>query len=238
MIRKVVRHLSDKKGTLSKSENLDWIRNHSSGIDEFANDLDPVLWEEAREYGKILQGRAEMVLREIEYKLGGGGAYHFLYFLTRYMKPDNIVETGVAAGYSTHSFLSAMRKNKKGKLFSSDFPYFRLPNPEEYIGVLVEEDLRIDWELYVDGDTSNLPRILERIEKIDLFHYDSDKSYSGREFAVSHVEKRMSRDAVIVIDDIQDNSHFHDYVKAREGPSWSVFEFEGKYIGLIGRLAK
>lgn len=238
MLKKITRRISDKKGMLSKSENLDWIRAHSSEFSEFANNLDPELWEEAQNYGKRLQRHAEVVLSEIEGKLGGGGAYHFLYFLTRYMKPDAILETGVAAGFSTHAFLSAIKKNSKGRLFSSDFPYVRLADPEKYIGVLVEEDLKSDWELFFDGDRSNLPEILKKIEKIDLFHYDSDKSYSGREFAMSQVEQRISQEGVIVFDDVQDNSHFHDYINERGIISWKVFEYEDKYIGLIGQFAE
>ena len=236
MLRKVLKRAAVKRGNPSESENLDWLRTHSSSMEEFAGKLNPELWQEAGDYESKLQRHAAAVLERIGHQLGGGGAYRLLYFLTRYLKPDCIVETGVAAGYSTHAFLTAIQNNGKGRLFSSDFPYFRLSDPERYIGVLVEQELKSDWELFIDGDRANLPRILKRADRIDLFHYDSDKSYSGRRFAVSQIERKMSPQAVMIFDDIQDNSHFHDYVEGCDPSSWSVFAFEGKYIGVVGQL--
>ena len=43
--------------------------------------------------------------------------------------------------------LQAIEKNNVGKLFSSDFPYFRLENPEQYIGIVVPNDLKKNWRL-------------------------------------------------------------------------------------------
>ena len=62
-------------------------------------------------------------------EFGGNYAVEILYFIARISKPKNILETGVAAGYSSYTFLKAIKKNKVGTLYSSDFPYFRLKNP-------------------------------------------------------------------------------------------------------------
>lgn len=161
-----------------------------------------------------------------------------LNFITRYMEPDCIVETGVAAGFSSYSFLSAIKANGRGKLYSSDFPYFRIPNPESYIGVIVEESLKDNWSLCIDGDEICLPKIVRSVNKVDIFHYDSDKSYSGRKFAFSVISKVLSRDGIILMDDIQDNSFFYDYVEDNNPESWCVFEFQGKYVGMIGKLTR
>ena len=40
------------------------------------------------------------------------------------------------------------------------------------------------------------------------------------------------------MDDIQDNSFFYDYVEETKPDSWYVFEFEGKYVGMIGKLER
>ena len=37
--------------------------------------------------------------------------------------------------------------NKKGKLFSSELPYFNFKDPEKYIGLLVEEKYKYRWKL-------------------------------------------------------------------------------------------
>jgi predicted O-methyltransferase YrrM len=238
MLKKIRERFMDEKGHHSKNENLNWIKSHSSDFKELAISLDPALWEEADKASKILGENAEKILKNIEYNLGGGGIYPFLYFVTRYVKPDCIVETGVAVGFSSYSFLAAIKINGRGRLYSSDFPYFRLPNPEAYIGIVVEDSLKDNWVLYIDGDEANLPRILNNVKKIDIFHYDSDKSYLGRKMAMSMIESALSEAAIILMDDIQDNSFFYDYVEKKKAKSWYVFEFMGKYVGMVGQLTK
>ena len=236
MLKKVRKRIMDKEGHHSKSDNLTWIESQCSDFKELANSLDAALWEEAEKVSKSLEIHAVKILENIEYNMGGGGGYPFLYFVTRYMEPDCIVETGVSAGFSSYAFLSAMKTNGRGGLYSSDFPLFRINNPESYIGVLVEESLKDNWILYVDGDEVSLPKIARSLNKIDIFHYDSDKSYSGREFAVSVIDKLLSSNGVIVMDDIQDNCYFYDYIEQNNPNSWFVFKFQGKYIGMIGKL--
>ncbi len=238
MLKKVSKRFMDDKGRHSPSENLNWIESHRSDFKELAISLDAALWEETSKVSKILEKNAEKILENIEYSLGGGGIYPFLYFITRYTEPDCIVETGVAAGFSSVSFLEAIKINGRGRLYSSDFPYFRLPNPESYIGILVEDSLKENWELYIDGDEANLPGILNSAGKIDVFHYDSDKSYSGRKTAVSIIESALSKDSIILMDDIEDNSFFYDYIEKTSAESWYIFEFKGKYVGMIGKLKR
>ena len=78
-------------------------------------------------------------------------------------EPKTILETGVAAGFSSQSFLSALAKNGSGKLYSSDYPYFRIPNPEKYIGIVVDKELQNNWELYIEGDKANLDKIIRKL---------------------------------------------------------------------------
>ena len=132
------------------------------------------------------------------------------------------------------SGLSAMEMNDRGVLLSSDFPYFRLPNPEQYIGIVVPQELKSRLQLFVEGDRINLPQILGKVDSIDIFHYDSDKSYSGRGYAISLIADYLSDRGVILMDDIQDNSFFHDLIGRSKPNSWFVFEFQGKYVEMIG----
>ena len=208
MVKKVFKRLWDKKGRHTNEENLHWLAANSSSFQQLALSLDTNLWHEAGMVAASIEKQAAMILENIEYELGGGGAYPLLYFLTRYMEPDCVVETGVAAGFSSYAFLLAIKANQKGALYSSDFPYFRIPDPEKYVGVIVEETLREGWNLYLDGDEVNLPKIVNAAEKVDIFHYDSDKSYSGREFALSTISDSLSDRGIILMDDIQDNSFF------------------------------
>ena len=159
-----------------------------------------------------------------------------LYFLAIKLKPNVIVETGVAAGWSSLAFLRALRKNGKGKLYSSDFPYFRLDNPEQYIGYLAKNEInKINWFLDIRGDDLAIPEILKRLgeNNIDLFHYDSDKSYSGRDKVLKNLNSKINSKTIVIFDDIQDNLHFKNLTEKMK-KEYCIIEFNGKYLGIIG----
>ena len=216
--------------------NLSWLERVSEEFDPLAKLLDDDLWSESRAFGEDQRVRAERLLGESDARFGGGGYSELLYFLTRHINPRAVVETGVAAGFSTRAFLKAMDTNGQGRLYSSDFPYvhqFRLERHEQHIGILVEQELQERWDLHLEGDRRNLPRILAKVSEINMFHYDSDKRYSAREFAISAIHKALANDGIIVMDDIQDDLFFHDYGE-RESSPWKVFRYQNKYVGVVG----
>lgn len=232
LVKKIMVRL---KGGVEKTRDLDWIKQNTTDFETWANSVDSNCWAESKSFSDTLKNDAKAILSSLPFSMGGGGIYPILYFLTILKKPKTIVETGVAAGYSSKTFLSAIAKNGFGDLYSSDFPYFRIPNPEKYIGILVDNDLRKNWHLFIKGDEVNLPQISKEVGSIDLFHYDSDKSYAGRTYAMDCLKDKLSKDALVVFDDIQDNDHFKDYVTNNK-VDFRIFEFERKYIGFIGKL--
>ena len=236
MINKIRRRFFFNEGTLTQDQNLKWIKENVTEVSNFAKNISPHLWEEAITQSKIIEQNANKTLENIPYNLGGGADYPLLYFLTRYLSPGNVLETGVAAGFSSYAILSALQKNGKGTLYSSDFPYFRIKDPERYIGIVVEKNLRKNWNLFIEGDENNLPKIFKIVKKIDIFSYDSDKTYSGRSKTLKKVSKFLTENSVIIMDDIQDNSFFYDYIKENNISNWKVFKFNNKYLGIIGKL--
>lgn len=224
----------DVKGSLSEADNRRWLRAHAVDLEGFARQLDSALWDEAEQVTRELNEYGKQQLAQVPFRLGGRAASPLLYFLTRLARPRSVVETGVAAGFSSAAFLAALEANGHGRLYSSDFPYLRIPDPERFIGIAVPQRLRQRWELWIEGDTANLPEIVRRAHVIDLLHYDSDKTYSGRRRSLEFLRAYLAASALIVMDDIQDNSFFHDFVKERGTMRWHVFEFDGKYVGMIG----
>lgn len=210
--------------------------NITLSTEQFCRKIDNSLYEKIIIDIKSIEQISRSKLKDLKLDLGGGGNYILLYFLIRKYKPSVVIETGVAAGWSSLSILQAMEKNNKGNLYSSDFPYFRLKNPKKYIGYLVKNSkLKSRWNLNTQGDARALPIFLNLIKnkKIDLFHYDSDKSYSGRSFAYNILKKNFTNKSIIIYDDIQDNLHFRDFVN-KNSLKFKVLEFEKKFVGIIG----
>ena len=217
-----------------------WAAEQAEDMDTWATGLDAALWREAKEAGEAFRAGAQPRLRELLDKgvdLGGGAAYELLYFVTRLRRPEHVLETGVAAGWSTAAVLAAIARNGRGHLSSSDFPYFQLDDPGRYVGLLVPDELRGPWTLHLDGDRRNLPRILGEGMVIDVAHYDSDKTASGREFFYETVAPKLSDDAVVVMDDIGDNLWFRDRVAAERPTRVFTYRdevYDDKYVGVIG----
>lgn len=235
MAGKILVRLREKGNNTEEAQT--WCNNHQESWENFLQKLDAPLWQETQNVCTSIKEKGEKKIAALGLDLGGGGHYPLLYFFTRYLKPKIIVETGVAAGWSSQALLRALQENGAGKLYSSDFPYFRYKNPEQYVGYVMDETLKANWHLYIDGDRNNLPKIAQSCGPVDLFHYDSDKSYTGRDFAITTIEPSLGKNALIIFDDIQDNLHFRDYV-ARKNWFFRVFGFEGKFIGLTGPALK
>ena len=98
-----------------------------------------------------------------------------------------------------------------------------------------DEKNKENWFLDIRGDEVALPEIMKKLnnQDIDILHYDSDKSYSGRVNALEILSSKLNSKTIIIFDDIQDNLHFRDFVKINN-KSYSVLEFEGKFIGIVG----
>ncbi len=232
MIRKVATRFNERTDDGLAEEASSFARAHAIDPDPWARAIDAPLWEEALAFAEAQAAYGAARLAALPVSLGGGGFDALLYFLTRLVRAHAIVETGVAAGFSSRAFLSALDRNGEGRLFSSDFPYFRIENPEAYIGILVEPALRERWALHIEGDRANLPRIAAQAGKIDIFHYDSDKSRAGRNFALDTLRANITDRTIVIFDDIQNNFHFRDLVK-QDACEWMIFASGGKYVGLI-----
>src|SRR5690606_16722238 len=219
-------------------KNMDWLRENAESYESYLSELDKDLWREAQEVEDEIDRKAKERLSSLPFELGGGGATSLLYFFARFLKPKVVVETGVAAGFSSQGFLMALRKNGFGKLYSSDFPYFRIAEPEKYIGYVVDDDLKANWVLRVDGDRKNIEEFSAAIEHIDLVHYDSDKSYAGRRWVMDRLGALLGPSSVVLMDDIQDNAFFMDYVSDLRRDTWKVFHYRGKFVGLVGNFTR
>ena len=78
--------------------------------------------------------------------------------------------------------------------------------------------------------------IFKQVKKIDIFSYDSDKTYSGKSKTFKKIFNYLTENSVIILDDIQDDSFFYDFINKNNILNWKLFEFQNKYLGIIGNL--
>lgn len=232
---KVLKRFEASFKYISKADYFAWLKDNAISQEEFGRQLDQKFWLLSVSEFHEKANKANFKAADAGVELGGGGASLLLYFLVRKFKPKNIVETGVAAGHSSLALLSAIQMNKAGRLYSSDLPYFRLPNPEALIGHVVTDELKSNWSLHLEGDKKNLEKICSEVTSIDLFHYDSDKSVSGRQAAISKIKSLLHGDSKLIFDDIQDNDHFYRIVRSNLATNRRsvIIAYQNKYIGLL-----
>lgn len=231
---KIINKITSLLNYNEKKKNIEWIKSNCNDIEEYAKKLDEEIWSETLKYFYQFEKESKKVLKKIEFKLGGGGAYHLLYFLTRKYCPEFIIETGVATGFSSAAILEAINKNKKGLLFSSDYPYPSLPNSEKYVGILVNKKLKKNWLLHTEGDYFNLNKIpVNWMGKVDLFHYDSSKWFKDKKITMKKVSSYLSKNAFVIFDDIQDDLFFYKLVSKKKYSNFQIIKFNNKYLGLI-----
>lgn len=209
-----------------------WAQQKAVGIEALIADADDALWQESLTFVSEFSVAANELLAQSKVKQGGAGALEFLYYAVRKLKPDTVFETGVASGWSSAIFLHALELNGSGSLLSSDLPYKNRKGSNESIGIVVPQHLTHRWRLCCEGDRTCIDSLLEHTTQVDVFHYDSDKTVSGRRFVWSKLESRMAEDSLVIFDDIQDNWEFRRLVNQNQ-VCYLIFEYHGKFVGCI-----
>jgi hypothetical protein len=164
-------------------------------------------------------------------RFGGGADLDLLYYLAEHFKVTNVIETGVAYGWSSLALLLSMLKRPGSKLISTDFPYQQFGS-EKYIGCVVPHYLRHLWQLILRPDRESIPILLGKFSSIDMCHYDSDKSYSGRIWAYQRIWSSLRNGGVFISDDISDNFAFRDFFQSK-CYTLIIVRFSSKYIGIV-----
>jgi predicted O-methyltransferase YrrM len=110
------------------------------------------------------------------YRLGSTPVFDCdtLYLLVRSLRPDVVVETGVCYGESSAYILHALSENRRGVLYSIDLGNTVDEPPSDFF---VPKHLLDRWHLIIGDSKQELPALLARLGRIDLFHHDSLHTY-------------------------------------------------------------
>jgi len=145
----------------------------------------------------------------------------YLNLVCRYIRPSKIVETGVHAGISSAFMLKALEETG-GRLYSIDLPnveYERdngkihrsvLP-PKAETGFGVPERLKANWELVLGDSREKLPKLLQSIGKIDIFHHDSAHTYDLMTFEYETAWPYIKEHGLLLSHDADWNNAFKDF---------------------------
>ena len=179
-----------------------------------------------QEFASALQVQAKAPV-----KMGGAGALSVIYYINEYVSAQRSVETGVAYGWSSFAALASL-VHRDGVLYSSDMPYILQNHSEDFVGCVIPDKYRNNWDLYRFADKESLPKIINKAGAFDVVHYDSDKTYDGRMWAYGLLWDKLRIGGIFMSDDIGDNAAFKDFCEKNKFNPY-VIEFDGKYAGII-----
>jgi len=158
----------------------------------------------------------------------------FLYELCKFVKPELIVETGVAYGVSSSYILKALDENNKGKLISID-SVFRPWQSKEMIGAAIPKNLRDRWELKIGTSEELLKKILTNLSPIDIFLHDSLHTYKNMYYEFETSWPFIKEGGFLLSDDITTNNAFSDFYKAIKKEPTIMIQNQNppSYLGIL-----
>jgi predicted O-methyltransferase YrrM len=175
-------------------------------------ELEPLLAEPAL---REIETEVESLTAEVSASGPFGGDWNaspplarLCYAFCRALKPDAVVETGVAYGATSAYLLAAMDVNGRGRLDSIDWTP---PAEAEFVGAVVPEHLRQRWQLHRGVSRRLLPRVLRQRGAIGMFISDSSHTYRTMRWELKVAAPHVASGGVLLIDDIESNAAFSDW---------------------------
>lgn len=138
---------------------------------------------------------------------GDAGLARAIWFLVRVLRPQTVVETGVGHGVTSRVILEALQRNGSGCLWSIDRPPAER-ELERHVGLAVGDRFQDRWTLIRGSSRRELPGLLKRLGKIDLFIHDSLHTARNVQFEVDHAWAALRGGGAVVVDDIDANPAF------------------------------
>jgi predicted O-methyltransferase YrrM len=204
-------------------KNIPLVRLAEKEIIEFKNDFTVV--------NQQLKSRYELAEKlrlayPVNWAVEEQGAFT-LYSLVRALKPQTVVETGVANGHSSFVILSALKTNGRGKLVSIDI--------WNDVGRLITAEEGDIWDLRLlsrPGARDELRTVLQSVAPVDLFMHDSEHLYAWQMAEYRTAAAVLSRSGILVSDDVDSSYAFWDFCHER-GLKPAVLIGDRKALGLV-----
>jgi len=156
----------------------------------------------------------------------------FLYALCKIIKPEKVIETGVAYGLSSMYILQALFENKKGTLYSID-SVFSPWESKEMIGSAIPKYLRNNWNFILGPSSEKLEEILSSLGSVDIFFHDSIHTYKNMIFEFETAWHYIVKDGFILSDDISDNNAFYDFYSKMNVKPFILSRNDKSLLGIL-----
>ena len=140
------------------------------------------------------------------------------YLIVRLLKPDYIIETGVANGKSSLIMLEALSRNNNGHLISIDMAMKSEDGKDKYkaegmdIGWLVPSRLHDRWDLRIGKSDEILPQLTDLDNTVDIFFHDSLSNYENMTYEYGQATRLLTDGGLLISDDITACSAFEEFV--------------------------
>ena len=143
---------------------------------------------------------------------GDAGFVRAIWCLVQHLRAKKVIETGVAHGVTSRFILEALERNGDGHLWSIDRPPLD-PVWHEQIGIAVGGRYPASWSYVKGSSRRHLPRIISELGQIDLFIHDSLHSENNVRFEMDHAWPALRIGGAIIVDDIDANRAFHNFLE-------------------------
>jgi hypothetical protein len=154
----------------------------------------------------------------------------------RHLQPEKLIETGVARGVTSRIILEAMALNGSGHLWSVDLPHPLRPEIHHETATAVPPDRRERWTYVRGSSRRQLPPLVSRLDKVDMFVHDSLHTARNMRFELSTVWPAIEGGGLVLVDDV-DNQAFRDFVQESGRPP-SIVMRSGDGPWMFGAVRK
>jgi predicted O-methyltransferase YrrM len=165
------------------------------------------------------------------------GLARITFCLTRHLRPDVVVETGVARGLTSSLMLEALERNGRGRLWSIDLPPLIDTELGEQTACAVQDAQRRRWTLLKGSSRRLLPGLVGGLRGVDLFVHDSMHTTRNVRFELEVVWPALAAGGVAVVDDVEKNRGLGAFVRAHPDARAVVFPADDRKT-LFGCLIK
>lgn len=190
--------------------------------------------------------RAPLFKKKFSYGNSGDFDVLMLYTAVRVLQPEVVVETGVASGRSSSAILQGLSENGKGTLYSIDVPKeYDTEHPETYVtkegnrelkgfvpkgkqpGWLIPDELRSRWKLILGDSNEELPKLLSKLDRVDMFYHDGDHSFETMSFEFKNAWQKIPKGGIVFSDDIDWNAAWKEFITRERPPRYDTYRHFG-----------